>query len=110
MLTPREFETLSAAHETALSRHQAMYAGLQATLHNAHFKHPDGDGARFSMEDFMSGGRKPQTAEDKVAAFKSMLESRQVAIEARKRAESPDPASLPEKVRKRAERMRTNGR
>lgn len=92
-------------HESCLTQMQTLYAGVQATLHNAHFKHPDGEGARWSMEDFLPGGRKPQSAEDKVAAFKAMIEGRRSKIADLERRKSPAEEAIPAIVRERAAQM-----
>jgi hypothetical protein len=106
-MTPREYEALKAIHEGHTLKTAAMYAALQATLHNANFKHPDGESARWSMEDFMEGGRKPQSGEDKAAMFGAMMEQTKVALEMRKRMQSPKQSEIPQAVRDRVAARRT---
>lgn len=103
-VTVREYEALRKVHESAATRIHSMYAALQATLHNAHFKHPQGDSVRFQVDDFMPGGRKPQSAEEKAAIFSAQMMAIKETIRARKRAESPPPEAIPAVVTLRAQK------
>lgn len=85
-------------------RTHSLYAAIQATLHNAHFKHPRGESEHFQMVDFMPGGRPPQTAEEKAAIFSTMMEAARESFRARKRAQSPAQEAIPAIVRERAAR------
>ena len=107
-ITQKEYNALKAVHEASVMRTHSMYAALQATLHNAHFKHPRGESERFQMADFMPGGRPPQTAEEKAALFSAMMQQAKEAFRARKRAESPPAEAIPAAVRERAVRRSLN--
>ena len=52
-LTPKEFQALTKEWEKHREFECSLYAGLQATLHNAHFKRDDGQGWSPAM--FMPG-------------------------------------------------------
>ena len=56
-LTPREYGALKDQWEDSRQFQQALYAGLQATLHNAHFKQPTGG---FRAAQFMPGYVEPK--------------------------------------------------
>lgn len=90
-------------------RTHAMFASLQATLHNAHFKHPRGESEHFQMADFMPGGRPPQTAEEKAAIFSAQMMAIKESFRAKKRAASPPQETIPAIVKERAARSR-NGK
>lgn len=93
-------------------RTQRMYASLMATLHNAHFKHPRGESERFLMDDFLPGGRPPQTAEEKAALFSATMHAMKEAFRSQKRAASPPQEAIPPAVRDRAAKKehKPNGR
>ena len=104
----REYNALKKVHQDHVLRTHAMYAGLMATLHNAHFKHPRGESERFQMADFMPGGRAPQTAEEKAAIFSAQMEAVKESFRSKKRAASPAPETIPAIVALRNEKRRLN--
>lgn len=66
----REFNALKKVYLDAQRPMQIMYAQIQATLHNAHFKRPGG--GRFMAEEFL-GEKVPQTVEQKKAALAALF-------------------------------------
>ena len=70
-LTPREFSALKAEWAEYREFQARQVAGIQATMSNAWFKRSDGQ--HFVADDFMPGGRKPQSVEEKRAVIRSML-------------------------------------
>jgi hypothetical protein len=52
-MTPAEYFALRDVWESARLFHRSMYAGVQATLYNAHFKSKDGQ--RFQASEWMPG-------------------------------------------------------
>lgn len=72
-LSPREYEALKHQWRQAQELPVRLWAGLQATLHNAWFRGP-GHPAAFTVEDFMGGQRRePQSVEEKKAIIAAML-------------------------------------
>lgn len=62
---------------------EAFHAGIQATLHNAHFKR-EGAG-RFTPEEFMPGYQRPRmTLEDQMLAIRTALQNAAAFNEANK--------------------------
>ena len=57
-MTPREFQAHSKVMDRAREFALGMVAGVQATLHNAHFRHKSADPV-FRAEQFMPGYREP---------------------------------------------------
>lgn len=86
-LTPREFAALRKQYERDRDLTLQIHACLQATLHNAHFRgsqHPQA----FRAEDFMPGGRKPQTVEEKKALIGAQMEMIAARFRAKRQAEA----------------------
>lgn len=85
-LSPREFDALRRQWQHHQDRQAAFHAGIQATLHNAHFTR-DG-GGRFTPAEFMPGYRQPidraQTIEDQKLALWTALQGAAAFYEASK--------------------------
>jgi len=61
-MTPRELAAHSGVMERARDFMLAIHASLQATLHNAHFRHKKEDPV-FTRDMFMPGYEQPKTSE-----------------------------------------------
>lgn len=95
-LTGREYEALRKVHEASVLRLHSMYAAIQATLHNAHFKHPAGESGRFQMDAFMPGGSKrAATAEEKAIEQAAMFSAHMEAAADLKRQAPGGLANVP---------------
>lgn len=102
-MTPRELEAHSKVAEQQRELTSGLYAGLQATLHNAHFKWPDKKG--FTPAMFLG---KNVRKSDTTPQWKRDLEHSRAALQLVKRID-PDSKEAKETVnqfQERAERAR----
>jgi hypothetical protein len=82
-MTPRELEAHSKVADQQRELISGFYAGLQATLHNAHFKWPDKKG--YTPKMFLGGQEKPTEPQWK----RDLAESRSALMLVKR----PDPNS-----------------
>lgn len=82
-MSPREFDALRKQWSRHQERLLAIHAGIQATLHNAHFRRDWG--GPFTAAEFMPGYEAPrQSLEDQMLAIRVALESAAAFNEANK--------------------------